>query len=174
LCSGRKSFNLLGERLQARGDVDAIDVDVVALNEDIAEIDADAQTDGRLSCVIERGSGTLHRKRIVHGIDYATELDNGAVAVQLHDAASIELARLLRKGSHRLGRGSLFAELRDEQRCSKRGAMPRLRSGRLHGDRTKKVALADVYAVVTQNRISGRDMEMEVRQQKMVEASPFM
>ena len=57
--------------------------------------------------------------------------------------------------------------------CERRGgegaAAPHLPSGRLHGDRTKIVALADVNAVMTQNRVSGRDMEMEVRQQKMVE-----
>jgi len=42
-------------------------------------------------------------------------------------------------------------------------------SRRLHGDRTQIVALAEVDTVMTQNRISGRDMEMEVRQQEMVE-----
>ena len=35
----------LGERLQARGDIDAIAVDVVALHDHVAEIDADAQHD---------------------------------------------------------------------------------------------------------------------------------
>jgi hypothetical protein len=35
----------LGERLEPRGDVDAVAVDVVALDNDIAEIDADAQHD---------------------------------------------------------------------------------------------------------------------------------
>ena len=56
-----------------------------------------------------------------------------------------------------------------ERHGGKRAAALHLPSGRLHGDRTKIVALADVNAVMTQNRISGRDMEMEVRQQKMVE-----
>jgi hypothetical protein len=59
--------------------------------------------------------------------------------------ASATDAQLTRDVSDLFARlGSLFAELRDEQRCSKRGAMPRLRSGRFHGNRTKKVALADV------------------------------
>ena len=56
-----------------------------------------------------------------------------------------------------------------ELRGGNRAAAPHLPSGRLHGDRTKIVALADVNTVMTQNCISGRNMEMEVRQQKMVE-----
>jgi hypothetical protein len=49
------------------------------------------------------------------------------------------------------------------------GHSSHLPSGHLHGYRTKIVALADVNAVVTQNRIGGRNMEMKVRQQKVVE-----
>ncbi len=59
--------------------------------------------------------------------------------------------------------------IRRERRGGKRAAAPHLPSGRLHGDRTAIIALADVNAVVTQTRISGRDMEMEVPQHKMVE-----
>ena len=44
----------LGERLQPRGDVDAIAVDVVAFDDDIAEIDADAQHDVRLARALIR------------------------------------------------------------------------------------------------------------------------
>ena len=36
-----------------------------------------------------RSAGALHRKRAVHGIDHAAELDDGAVADQLHDAAVV-------------------------------------------------------------------------------------
>src|SRR5208282_5414289 len=43
-----------------------------------------------------------------------------------------------------------------KRRGGKRAAAPRLPSRRLHGDRTEIVALADVNAVMTQNRISGR------------------
>ena len=50
------------------------------------------------------------------------------------------------------------------RRDDKRAAAPDLPSGRRHGYRTKIVGLADVNAVMTQNRISGRNMEMEVRQ----------
>ena len=46
---------------------------------------------------------------------------------------------------------------------------PHLPSGRLYGDRTKIVALGNFNAAMAQNCISGCDMEMEVRQQKMDE-----
>ena len=81
----------LGERLQARRDVDAIAIDVVVFNDDIAEIDADSEHDGRLAraCIRQRGAGALHRKRAVYSIDHAAELDDGAIADQLHDAAVV-------------------------------------------------------------------------------------
>src|SRR5580692_7785284 len=42
-------------------------------------------------------------------------------------------------------------------------------SAHLHGDRTQKVALADVNAAMAQDRVGGCDVEIEVRQDKMVE-----
>ena len=40
-------------------------------------------------CVRHRGAGALHRKGTVYGIDHAAELDDGAIADQLHDAAVV-------------------------------------------------------------------------------------
>ena len=81
----------LGEGFQSRGDVDTIAVDVVVFNDDIAEIDADSEHDGRLArgCIRQRGAGALHRKRAIYSIDHAAELDDGAIADQLHDAAVV-------------------------------------------------------------------------------------
>ena len=81
----------LGERLQARRDVDAVAVKVVVFNDDIAKIDADSEHDGRLArvCIRQRGAGALHRKSAVHSIDHAAELDDGTIADQLHDAAVV-------------------------------------------------------------------------------------
>jgi hypothetical protein len=81
----------LGQRLQARGDVDAIAVEVVLFKDDIAEIDADSEHDGRLArgCIRQRRAGALHRKGAVYGIDHAAELDDGTVADQLYDAAVV-------------------------------------------------------------------------------------
>ena len=39
----------LGQRLEPRGDVDAIAVNIVAFNDDIAEIDADPENNFRLA-----------------------------------------------------------------------------------------------------------------------------
>src|ERR1700689_5096383 len=44
-----------------------------------------------------------------------------------------------------------------------------VRSGSPYRDRTQKVALADVHAAMTENRVSGGDVEIEIRQHKMVE-----
>src|ERR1700733_2398460 len=77
----------LGERLEPRGDVDAVAVNVLALDDDVAEIDADAQHDRR-RCAVRlgrQGSRALYGERTVHGIDHAAELDNGAVADQFYD-----------------------------------------------------------------------------------------
>ena len=80
-----------GERFKPRGDVDAVAVEVVALHDHVAEIDADAQHDRRLGgalirCVLRRA---LHRQGAVHGIDDACEFDDGAIADQLHDPAFV-------------------------------------------------------------------------------------
>src|SRR5712691_5529539 len=42
-------------------------------------------------------------------------------------------------------------------------------SGHPHGDRTQKVALADVNAAMAQDRVGDCDVEIEVRQHEMVE-----
>src|ERR1700735_1249927 len=47
-----------GERLEPRGDVDAVAVNVLAFDDDVAKIDADAQHDRRRRAVrLGRGSG---------------------------------------------------------------------------------------------------------------------
>ena len=79
----------LGERLEPRGDVDAVAVDVVALDDHVAEIDADPELDalvlGRIGVAL--GHAALDRERALYGVDHARELDQGAIAHQLDDAA---------------------------------------------------------------------------------------
>jgi hypothetical protein len=81
----------LREGFQSRCDVDAIAVEVVVFNDDIAEIDTNSENYGRLArgCIRQRSTGALHRKRAVYSIDHAAELDDGAIADQLHDAAVV-------------------------------------------------------------------------------------
>ena len=79
----------LGERLELRGDVDTVAVDVLPFHDHVAEIDADPQHDGRLGRPRRRRARPLHRQGAVHGIDHAGELDDGAIADQLHDPAVV-------------------------------------------------------------------------------------
>ena len=76
---------------EAGGDVHAVAVDVVILDDDVAEVDADAERDapvlGQLSLAL--GDAVLDRDRAFDGIDDARELDQGAVAHQLDDAAAV-------------------------------------------------------------------------------------
>ncbi len=81
----------IGERLDPCGDVDAVAVEVVALDDHIAEIDADAQFDAALrrDARIPLGHRLLHRDRAAHRIDDAGKLDQQAVAGGLDDAAPV-------------------------------------------------------------------------------------
>ena len=81
----------LGEGFKSGCNVDTIAVDVVVFDDDIAEIDTDTEQDGWLvrGRIWQRGTGALHRKRAVDGIDHAAELDDGAIADQLDDAAVV-------------------------------------------------------------------------------------
>jgi hypothetical protein len=81
----------IGQRLDPGGDVDAVAVEVVALDDHVAEIDADAQFDavGRRDAAVALGHRLLHRDRAAHRIDDAGELDQQAVAGGLDDAALV-------------------------------------------------------------------------------------
>ena len=82
----------LGHRLQPRGDVDAVAVDVAALDDHVAEVDADAQHDARAprgKSALASAMPLLQFDRAVHRIDRAGELDQHAVAHQLDDAAAM-------------------------------------------------------------------------------------
>jgi len=52
----------LGERLQARGNIDAIPIDVVAFDNDVAKINTDSQHDDfvRRTLIWRRNTGALH------------------------------------------------------------------------------------------------------------------
>jgi hypothetical protein len=63
----------LGQGLDPCGDVDAVAIEVVALDDDVAEIDADAQFDAiiRRDARVPLGHRLLHRDRTAHRIDDA-------------------------------------------------------------------------------------------------------
>ncbi len=87
----------LGQRLQPRGDVDAVAINVVAVDDDVAEIDADPEGDARPG-----GRQVVHGALDGHGaldrIDDRGELDQRAVADQLDDASAMGGHRRIEDG----------------------------------------------------------------------------
>ena len=82
----------LGDPLQPRGDIDAVAHQIaVALLDDIAEMDADAELDAALGrhARIALDHGVLHFDRTAHRIDHAAELDQRAVAGALDHPAVV-------------------------------------------------------------------------------------
>src|SRR6476619_3464030 len=79
----------IGEGLDTRGDVDAVAIEVVALDDHVAEIDADAQLDAvvRRDTEVVLGHRLLHLDRAAHRVDDAGKLHQHTVAGRLDDAA---------------------------------------------------------------------------------------
>ena len=79
----------LGDAFQSRGDIDAVAHQVaVALLDNIAEVDADAELDAALGrkASIALDHAVLHLDGAAHGIDHAAKLYDAAVAGALHYA----------------------------------------------------------------------------------------
>jgi hypothetical protein len=72
-------------------DVHAITVDVIAVDDDVAEIDAKAKLDpGRFGCIgIALAHAALHVDRAADGIHHARKLDEDAVAGGLDHATAV-------------------------------------------------------------------------------------
>ena len=72
----------LGERLEPGGDVDAIAKDVVAVDNHVAEIDADPQLQAALGRdrVVDRARGPLHLDGATQRVDDARKIRQHAVA----------------------------------------------------------------------------------------------
>ena len=81
----------IGERLEPRGDVDAVAVDVVALDDHVAQVDADAELDAAvvLRGAVAVGHAGLDGDGAAHRLDGAGEIDQQAVAGALDDAAAV-------------------------------------------------------------------------------------
>ncbi len=81
----------LGERLEPSRQIDAVAIEIAALDEDIAEIDADAQED--VLIVGHARVLRLHRLLQVdgafHGVDDAGVLDKDAIAHDLEDSPAM-------------------------------------------------------------------------------------
>ena len=81
----------IGQGFDPGGDVDAVAIEVVALDDHVAEIDADAQFDAvvRRDARVALGHRLLHRDGTAHRIDDAGKLHQQAVAGGLDDAALV-------------------------------------------------------------------------------------
>jgi len=81
----------IGERLDPRSDVDAVAIEVVALDDHVAEIDADAQFDAAVcrDARMPLGHRLLHRNRAANRIDDARKFHQHSVAGGLDDAAMV-------------------------------------------------------------------------------------
>jgi hypothetical protein len=77
-----------GQRLEPRRDVDAIAVDIVAVDDDVAEIDPDAEIDAAIlaQAGVALGHAALNFDGAAHRVDDAGELDEQPVARGLDDA----------------------------------------------------------------------------------------
>ena len=74
---------------EPRGDVDAVAEDVVVLDDDVAEVDADAEDEAprRAACPVAPRHASLEVDGAAHRVDDALEFDQHAVAGGLDDAA---------------------------------------------------------------------------------------
>ena len=81
----------LGQAFEAGGDVDAVAVDVLALDDHVAQVHADPETDAlRLRHVpLATGHALLDGDRAGDRVHDAGELDQGAIAHQLDDPAAV-------------------------------------------------------------------------------------
>ena len=77
----------LGERLEPGGDVDPVAEDVVAVDDDVAEIDADPQLETALGRdrIVDRARGPLHLDGAVQRVDDTRKIRQQAVAGRADD-----------------------------------------------------------------------------------------
>ena len=78
----------LGQGFEAGGNIDAVAEDVLILDDDVADIDLNAEFDASIGrhSVVALGHPPLHFDRAPHRINHARELDQHPVAGSLDDA----------------------------------------------------------------------------------------
>ena len=91
--AGERDAAGLGQRLQAGGDVDAVAVDVVAVDDDVAQVDAYAEVHPFVigQARVALGHHPLHLDGTGDRVDDAREFQQQAVAGGLDDAAAVGL-----------------------------------------------------------------------------------
>src|ERR1700728_1233705 len=92
VCRSRNAYaSGLAKRLQPRGDIDAVAEDIIAVDDDIADVYAEAEYDLPLGndAAVASQHAALNIDRAAHGIDHAGELHQHAVSGRLHDPAGV-------------------------------------------------------------------------------------
>ena len=81
----------LGDALETHGDVDAVTEDIVLIDDDIADVQADPELDlgVRRDSIVLRRHAALNLDRAARGIDRTGRLDQHAVAGGLDDTPSM-------------------------------------------------------------------------------------
>ena len=111
---GDADASRLRQRLKPRSDVDAIPEQVVALHDNVTDVDADAEHDAALGrdLPLMDSHPLLHGDGTGHGIDNGAKFHDCAIAHQLDDAAPMvcdqRVDDLRAKGSDRSERASLI------------------------------------------------------------------
>src|SRR4030095_4677783 len=89
--AGDQDTTRLGDGFEPRGDIDAVAVEIAALDHHIAEIDADAKHEMTVLRLAAIGGGhaMLQIDRALHGVDGARDLHQPSVAGDLENAAVV-------------------------------------------------------------------------------------
>jgi hypothetical protein len=88
---GDQDGTRFGDAFEPRGDVDAVAIEITAFDNDVTQIDADAQHDPPLLRLIAvcGGHALLELDRALHGVNSAGELHQHAIAGDLEDASAM-------------------------------------------------------------------------------------
>ena len=88
---GNADCTRASQRLHAGGDVDAVAVDIALVDDDVTDIDADAELDPAIfgNGGVALGHAALDFHGATHGIDCARKLDQRTVARGFDDAAAV-------------------------------------------------------------------------------------
>ena len=102
LADGSRDADAIGrrERFEPRGDVDAIPGNVVAVHDDVADVDADPQANALIGAALgfARDEIALDVERALQRGSCARELGEESVARRLHETAAVRVDLRLRNG----------------------------------------------------------------------------
>ena len=102
LANGSRDADAAGKRkrFQARSDVDAIPRDVVAVHDDVADVDADPQPHAVVGAAFGFASGeiALNVERAAQRVRCAREFDEKSVTRRLHETTTVRVDLRLRDG----------------------------------------------------------------------------